>query len=331
MIWFTLITLIVILTTYINSCTFPSVITIKNTLMITRPELTTIRDFLRYATSRFNAAGLYFGHGTDNAWDEAATLILHTLHLPQDINQLVLDAHLIEDERIQLLQLIETRVEKRIPIAYLIHEAWFCGLSFYVDERVLIPRSPFGELIQNQFQPWVKPENVHRILDLCTGSGCIAVALSHAFPEVMIDASDISDEALAVAKINISRHNVDDTVQLFKSDLFNQLPPQEYDLIVSNPPYVSEQEMIELPKEYLHEPALGLQAGSEGLDLADRILADAANYLTPDGVLIVEVGNSEYALADKYPQPPFTWIEFEHGGGGVFLLTAKDLRKYLAK
>lgn len=296
--------------------------------MTALPELQTIRDFIRYATSRFNEAGIYFGHGTDNAWDEAATLILHALHLPQDIHQTVLDARLTAEEHNKILQLIHLRVEKRVPIAYLMHEAWFCELSFYVDERVLIPRSPFGELIQNQFQPWVKPEQVHRILDLCTGSGCIAIAMSQAFPEVMIDASDISDEALAVAKINVLRHNVEDTVQLFKSDLFKQLPPQKYDLIVSNPPYVSEQEMSELPNEYLHEPSLGLVAGKEGLVFADRILAEAANFLTPNGVLIVEVGNSEYALADKYPELPFIWIEFEHGGGGVFVLTANDLREH---
>ncbi len=296
--------------------------------MTAHPELQTIRDFIRYATSRFNEAGIYFGHGTDNAWDEASTLILHALHLPQDIHQTVLDARLTADEHSKILQLINLRVEKRIPIAYLMHEAWFCGLSFYVDERVLIPRSPFGELIQHQFQPWVKPEQVHRILDLCTGSGCIAIAMSQAFPEVMVDASDISDEALAVARINVLRHNVEDTVTLFKSDLFKQLPPQQYDLIVSNPPYVSEQEMSELPKEYLHEPSLGLTAGKEGLDFADRILAEAANYLSPNGVLIVEVGNSEYALADKYPELPIIWVEFEHGGGGVFVLSAKDLREY---
>lgn len=292
------------------------------------PELQTIRDVIRYAASRFNEAGIYFGHGTDNAWDEATTLILHTLHLPQDIHQTVLDARLTAEERNKILALITLRVEKRMPIAYLMHEAWFCGLSFYVDERVLIPRSPFGELIQNQFQPWVRPEQIHRILDLCTGSGCIAIAMSQAFPEVMIDASDISDEALAVAKINVLRHNVEDTVTLFKSDLFKQLPPQKYDLIVSNPPYVSEQEMSELPNEYLHEPALGLAAGKEGLIFADRILKEAANFLTPNGVLIVEVGNSEYAMADKYPDLPFTWIEFDHGGGGVFVLTAKDLLKH---
>jgi ribosomal protein L3 glutamine methyltransferase len=293
-------------------------------------ELTTIRDFIRYAASRFNEAGLYFGHGTDNAWDEAVTLILHTLHIPYDLYAQVLDAHLVAAERAKLLDFIQQRVEKRIPNAYLMHEAWFAGLSFYVDERVLIPRSPIAELIEKQFEPWVKPEKVHRILDLCTGSGCIAIAMAKAFPEVMVDASDISDEALAVAKINVLRHNEEDTVTLFKSDLFKQLPPQKYDLIISNPPYVSQQEMIDLPDEYLHEPKLGLAAGHEGLDMAIRILQEAPAYLSQDGVLIVEVGNSEHALQEFYPELPLTWLEFERGGGGVFVITAAELREHQA-
>ena len=298
--------------------------------MSNHPELLTIRDFLRYATSRFNEAGLYFGHGTDNAWDEAATLIMHALHLPQDVSPIVLDARLVEAERTRLLELISLRVDKRMPMAYLIHEAWFAGLSFYVDERVLIPRSPIAELIQKQFSPWVKPERVHRILDLCTGSGCIAIAMAQAFPEAMIDASDISEDALAVAKINVLRHNLEDSVILHQSDLFKSLPAQQYDLIVSNPPYVSQQEMIDLPDEYRHEPALGLAAGQEGLDLAKQILAHAGEFLTPRGVLIMEVGNSEYALADCYPELPFTWLEFEHGGGGVCMLSAEQLNEHQA-
>lgn len=289
------------------------------------PELQTIRDFLRYATTHFNQAGLYFGHGTENAWDEAAALIMHSLHLPHDISAQVLDARLTAAERSKLLELIDLRVTKRIPLAYLTHEAWFCGLSFYVDERVLVPRSPIAELIAKQFQPWVNPERIHRILDLCTGSGCIAIAMAHAFPDAIVDATDISDEALAVAKINVLRHNVEDNVHLHKADLFDGLPPQQYDLIVSNPPYVSQQEMIDLPDEYLHEPSLGLAAGQEGLDCVKRILIQAKSYLAPKGVLIVEVGNSEYALADAYPNLPFTWLDFEHGGGGVFVLTAEQL------
>lgn len=296
--------------------------------MTTLSELQTIRDFLRYATSRFNQAGLYFGHGTDNAWDEAAALILHSLHLPHDISQQVLDARLVAEERTRLLELIQRRVEKRIPLAYLTNEAWFSGLSFYVDERVLIPRSPIAELIEQHFQPWVEPGNVHNILDLCTGSGCIAIALAKAFPGAEVDASDISDDALTVAKINVLRHNVEDQVHLHKADLFSGLPNKKYDLIVSNPPYVSKQEMDELPEEYRHEPALGLAAGQEGLDIAKRILMQAEHYLTPNGVIVVEVGNSEHALAEAYPEIPFYWLEFERGGGGVFLLTARQLQEY---
>lgn len=299
--------------------------------MTNLPELQTIRDFLRYATSRFNQAGLYFGHGTDNAWDEAAALVLHTLHLPHDVNPMVMDARLVQEERTKLLELINLRVEKRVPLAYLTNEAWFAGMTFYVDERVLIPRSPIAELIENHFQPWVRPDCVQQILDLCTGSGCIAIALAKAFPDAEVDASDISDDALAVAKINVSRHSVEDQVHLHKSDLFDGLPAKKYDLIVSNPPYVSEQEMIELPDEYRHEPKLGLEAGQKGLDIVTRILDDAAQRLTSNGVVMIEVGNSEHALADAYPETPFTWIEFERGGGGVFMLTAEQLREHYAR
>lgn len=291
-------------------------------------ELVTIRDFLRYATTRFNQAGLYFGHGTDNAWDEAAGLIMHTLHLPNDVTSLVLDARLVNDERTHLLDLIHQRVDKRIPLAYLTHEAWFAGLSFYVDERVLIPRSPIAELIENGFQPWIKHEPIHQILDLCTGSGCIAIALAKAFPEAIVDAVDISDDALAVSKINVLRHNVEDQVRLHQADLFTGLPAKKYDLIVSNPPYVSLDEMVALPEEYRHEPALGLQAGHEGLDIVKRILKDAPNYLTPNGVLVVEVGNSEQALIEAFPETHFTWPSFERGGDGVFLITAKELQTH---
>lgn len=299
--------------------------------MTTLSELRTIRDFLRYATSRFNQAGLYFGHGTDNAWDEAAALVLHTLHLPHDINPMVMDAHLVEEERVKLIELIRLRVDKRVPLAYLTNEAWFAGLTFYVDDRVLVPRSPIAELIDKQFQPWVRTEHIHNVLDLCTGSGCIAIAIAKAFPEVEVDASDISDDALAVAKINVLRHGAEDQVHLYKSDLFSGLPKKQYDLIVSNPPYVSQEEMTDLPQEYKHEPKLGLAAGQQGLDLATRILDEAVNYLSPNGVLIVEVGNSEYALADCYPETPFMWLEFEHGGGGVFLLTAEQLQEHHAR
>lgn len=291
-------------------------------------ELHTLRDFIRWSTSRFNEAGLYFGHGTENAWDEAVALVLHTLYLPHDVNPAVLDARLTQEERDKLFNLIQRRLEERLPVPYLTHEAIFAGLSFYVDERVIIPRSPIAELIEKQFQPWVNPDQVENILDLCTGSGCIAIACAKAFPNASIDASDLSHDALTVAKINISRQGVDDQVHLYESDLFTSLPPKKYDLIVSNPPYVDASDMAGLPKEYLHEPKMALAAGINGLDFALKIINEAHNYLNPNGILIVEVGNSEQTLTELHPDIPFTWLEFERGGGGVFLLTAKELKKY---
>lgn len=290
-------------------------------------HIQTIRDFLRYATSRFNEAGLYYGHGTDNAWDEAIALILPTLHLPFDINPAVLDAHLTEIERKQLFDLIDKRIQARIPVSYLTHQAWFAGLSFYVDERALIPRSPIAELIESQFKPWINPTQVHRILDLCTGSGCIAIACAHYLPETQVDATDISPEALALAKINVLRHKMENRISLHQADLFAGLPKHRYDIIVSNPPYVDAEDMASLPKEYLHEPQIGLAAGHEGLDFALQIIDQANEYLSPQGILVIEVGNSEAALMSAMPDMPFTWLEFERGGGGVFLLTAEQLHE----
>jgi ribosomal protein L3 glutamine methyltransferase len=288
-------------------------------------DLRTIRDYLRWAVSRFNEANLTFGHGTDNAWDEAVALILHTLYLPHEINPTILDARLTQAEREILYKLIQRRIHERIPAAYLTHEAWFSGMPFYVDERVLIPRSPIAELIENQFQPWIDPHVVYDILDLCTGSGCIAIACAKAFPDVCVDASDISADALVIAKKNVERHDLEEQVHLYQSNLFESLPPKTYDIIVSNPPYVDAEDMASLPKEFLHEPALGLAGGSNGLDLVLKILQEAPKYLNPQGILIIEVGNSEHALAEKFPEIPFMWLEFQRGGGGVFLLTAKQL------
>jgi ribosomal protein L3 glutamine methyltransferase len=290
-------------------------------------ELQTIRDMLRWAVSRFNEAGLYYGHGTESAWDEAVSLILRTLHLPHDINPSILDARLTSEERDKIHKLILRRVNERIPVPYLTHEAWFAGLPYFVDERVLIPRSPIAELIQSDFHPWLDPNDVFQILDLCTGSGCIATACAKIFPDAHVDASDISSDALAVAKINILRHEVADQVHLLHSDLFSNIPPKKYDLIISNPPYVDAEDMAGLPEEYRHEPELGLAAGLDGLDIAIQILKAAPSYLNPKGTLIVEVGNSEIALAERFPEIPFTWLEFERGGGGVFLLTAEQLHE----
>jgi ribosomal protein L3 glutamine methyltransferase len=287
-------------------------------------ELCTIRDFIRWAVSQFNKTGLYYGHGTETAWDDAVALILTTLHLPHDINPLVLDAHLTQSEQNELEVVIKKRFQERIPVPYITHEAWFAGLPYYVDERVLIPRSPIAELIENEFEPWIHAP-IENILDLCTGSGCIAIACAKKFPDSQVDASDISASALEVAKLNILRHHVSEQVHTYQTDLFSGLPNKKYDLIISNPPYVDAIDMYELPAEYRHEPTLALAAGEDGLDVVVRILREAKNYLTTEGTLIVEVGNSEFALSKKFPTIPFTWIEFERGGDGVFLLTYDQL------
>jgi len=289
-------------------------------------ELYTIRDFIRWAASQFHEQGLFYGHGTDNAWDEAVALILPSLHLPHDIPPTAIEARLTSAEREKIVGLIQQRITQRIPVPYLTHEAWFAGLSFYVDERVLIPRSPIAELIESEFQPWIAPERVQRILDLCTGNGCIAIACAKVFPDAEVDASDVSKEALAVAHTNVLRHEVEDQVHLYESDLFASLPKKKYDIIVTNPPYVSAEEMLALPPEYSHEPRLGLAAGTHGLDVALKILQKAAAFLMPGGILIMEVGNSEHALAEQLPHLPFTWLEFTRGGGGVCLLREEDIR-----
>lgn len=299
--------------------------------MTTPVELKTIRDFVRYAISCFNEAALYYGHGTNNAWDEAIALILHTLHLPHDINPTILDANLTDPERQKLYHLIGERVHQRIPVPYLTHQAWFCHMPFYVDERVLIPRSSIGELIENQFSPWIPPEDVTEVLDLCTGSGCIAIACAKYFPHAEIDASDISKEALAVAKINVLKHDVEAQVHLIESNLFINVPQKKYNLIVSNPPYVSPTEIDTLPKEYRHEPLLGLKADENGLKIVIEILNQAQQFLTSEGLLVVEVGNSEEALTELLPDVPFYWPEFENSEGGVFLLTSQQLKEHQSK
>lgn len=287
-------------------------------------ELHTLQDMIRWTVSRFNAAQLFYGHGTDNAWDEAVQLILPTLYLPIDVPPHVLNSRLTGSERLRVVERVIKRINERTPIAYLTNKAWFCGLEFFVDERVLVPRSPIGELIQAQFAPWLLDEPT-RIMDLCTGSACIAIACAYAFPEAEVDAIDISADALQVAEQNIQDHGLEQQVFPIRSDLFRDLPKEQYDIIVTNPPYVDQEDMNSLPDEFKHEPELGLAAGTDGLKLARRILANAPHYLTDNGILVCEVGNSMIHLVDQYPNIPFTWLEFENGGHGVFLLTKQQL------
>lgn len=285
-------------------------------------ELKTLRDFMRWTTSRFIEAGLFYGHGNEDAFNEASQLVLSSLRLPvTELPEIFLDARLSDEEKTQLLALIRKRIEQRIPLPYLTNEAWFAGLPFFVDERVLIPRSPFAELIDSQFQPWLqRPDKVHQVLDLCTGSGCIAIALALAF-DAKVDAVDISHDALAVADINIKMHNLDHQVSTIESDCWQALEPQQqYDLIVSNPPYVGADEMALLPDEYRHEPASALQAEDNGLALVETILLQAADYLSNEGLLFVEVGNSDLAVDEKWPDIAFTWLDMELGGHGIFML-----------
>ncbi len=291
-------------------------------------HLYTIRDLIRWGASRMNEAGLHFGHGTDNAIDEAAALVLHALHLPPDLHAEYFQSHLTPAEKQAALHLLKRRVAERKPAAYLTQRAWFMGLPFYVDERALVPRSPLAELIERHFAPWLPDSRaVGGILDLGTGSGCIGIACAYAFPDARVDLADISAEALEVARRNVAEHGLEDQVEVIQSDLFSALKGRRYDLIISNPPYVGQEELDSLPAEYRHEPRLGLAAGVEGLDVVVEILRQAADYLNRDGLLIVEVGNAQYALCEALPDVPFTWLEFEHGGQGVFLLNAAQLRR----
>lgn len=293
-------------------------------------ELQTIIDLIRYGGSRFNAAGLTFGHSYDNALDEATQLTLHALHLPHDLSPVYGNARVTEVEKEEVLSLFLRRIEERIPAAYLTGEAWFAGLSFKSDPRALVPRSPIAELIESGFQPWLGDREVRRALDLCTGSGCIAIAMGHHNPEWQVDGIDISDDALALANENKKRLHADN-VRLLKSDLFAGLSGQHYDLIVTNPPYVTNDETDALPSEYAHEPELGLRAGDDGLDLALRILRDAPLHLDRDGLLICEVGEAEDALVKLLPELPLAWVEFKVGQMGIFVAECADLVAHNAK
>jgi ribosomal protein L3 glutamine methyltransferase len=287
--------------------------------------LKTIVDFVRWGASRFAAAGLHYGHGTDNPVDEALVLVRHALHLGQDLPRELYGARLTKAERAAVAALLERRIDERVPAPYLTGEAWFAGLPFHVDASVLIPRSPFAELAQQAFQPWVREDGVTRVLDLCTGSGCIAVACALAFPEAEVDAVELSPAAAALARRNVARHALDERVNVLEGDLWEPVAGRRYELIVSNPPYVGDAEMAALPPEYRHEPDMALRAQDDGLAIVRRILEDAGRHLAEEGVLVVEVGNSAAAVMAAWPELPFTWLEFERGGSGVFLLTAEEL------
>ncbi len=292
----------------------------------TAHNLETVRDWLRFSVSRFNQAKLFFGHGSGDPYDEAAYLILHTLHLPLDRLEPFLDARLTDSERGEVLNIIQRRVEQRVPAAYLTNEAFLGEFSFYVDERVIVPRSFIAELLRERLSPWIaEPDQIGSVLDLCTGSGCLAILAAHAFPYAKVDAVDLSPDALAVAERNVSDYQLQEQLELVESDLFTNLAGRKYDLIISNPPYVDAESVAALPKEYLHEPKLSLGSGDDGLDATRVILAQAAEHLSDNGVLIVEIGHNRDILEAAYPHLPFTWLDVTAGDQFVFMLHRNDL------
>jgi len=294
-------------------------------------SLITVRDWLRFAVSRFNEAQLSFGHGSDNAFDEAAYLILHTLHLPLDRLDPFLDASLTHGESEEVQAIIERRVNERLPAAYLTKEAWLGAHRFYVDERVIVPRSFIAELLREQLAPWIEnPDEIRHTLDLCTGSGCLAILAALAFPQAKIDAADLFRDALDVAARNIADYRLQDRIESIESDLFTALAGRRYDVIISNPPYVNAESVAELPQEYRAEPKLALGSGKDGLDATRQILAHALSHLNPGGLLVVEIGHNREVLEAAYPSLPFTWLETESGDQFVFMLRAEDLAAHLA-
>ncbi|MBF7691269.1 MULTISPECIES: 50S ribosomal protein L3 N(5)-glutamine methyltransferase [Acinetobacter] len=310
-------------------------------------NLTTIRDFIRFGVTALRQYDAHLGQGTEDFFAESSALVLQTLALDWEANEEILDAKLLPSEKTQFLDLLARRINERIPTSYLLNLAYFCNKPFYVDERVLIPRSPIAELIHQRFAPYFLdetgnmredlnalpkidvPKTPQRILDMCTGSGCIAIALAYAYPEADVDATDISRDALEVAALNVEHHNMQYQVALLESDLFSKLPAEnQYDLIVTNPPYVDAEDMADLPEEFLHEPELALAAGQDGLDLVRKMLAEAADYLSEDGLIVIEVGNSEWAMRQNFNTVDFHWLKFQKGGSGIFALTAEQCRRY---
>lgn len=295
---------------------------------MSQTQTLTVAAMLEYGQTLFESQGIYFGHGTTNAWDEAVYLLSFVLQLPPNADRSVLDQELTKDQQVSIQALFKRRISERIPAPYLTGQAWFCGLPFIVDERVLIPRSPIAELIMNGFEPWCESEP-RQVLDLCTGGGCIGIACAYAFAEAQVVLSDISSEALAVAAMNIAGHDLDDRITTVESDLFAGLENERvFDLIVSNPPYVDAQDLASMPEEYQHEPEIALASGNDGLDFTRRLLQQACERLTDNGVLVVEVGNSSVALERAFPNVPFVWLEFAEGDSGVFLLTREQLLEH---
>ena len=288
-------------------------------------ELSTLIDFMRWGASQFVQAELSYSHGMSSPLDEAVYLVLRSLKLPVDTPDVYWQSKLTENEKHTLFSVLLQRIEQKIPAAYIMNEGWFAGLQFYIDERVLVPRSPIAELVEAQFTPWVNPDEVESVLDLCTGSACIGIACAYAFPMADVDVADISIEALEVAQLNIEKHDAQQRVKIFESDLFSALNGKQYDIIVSNPPYVDGEDIASMSAEFQHEPELGLSSGEDGLECTRKILQQAASHLNDEGILVLEVGNSQYALAEEYPELPFQWVDFERGGDGVFVLTKAQL------
>jgi len=289
-------------------------------------ELFSIRDWLRYAVSRFESSDIFFGHGTSNAYDEAVWLIFGFLHLPHDTIENFLDAHITSKEKKDLLFLIEKRINEKIPTAYLLNEAWLKDYKFYVDERVIVPRSLIAESLSENLHPWIDdPETIYSALDLCTGSGCLGIMMAHSFQNAMIDLVDLSEKALQVAQINVDHYGLHERIELIQSDLFHALEGKKYDLIISNPPYVNQTSVNNFPPEFLKEPSMALGSGDEGLDHTIRIIHEAKHHLNDDGMLIVEIGHNKEALLKKFPEAQFQWLDVSLGNDFVFILQKSQL------